>query len=200
MGPLRGLSLLGEPTPVGPAEHPSSLLENQGKGSSPQRKPRARRPRSRICLLKGCGRVFRPIHPLARYCSDCCREAARKWRQWEARHRYRRTARGKQIRRAQSRRYRQRRKRRDKGKTGIIDGARVITRKFFFVHLRSPWMLRRIRAQPALAVAEILFPCVSPGSATGPGAREALAGTLACPAMTLSAYRPAILHPATRTQ
>ena len=71
---------------------------------------RARRPRSRACLLKGCERVFRPQQPLTRYCSEACREQARRWREWKARRRYRQSADGKQKRQAQSRRYRERRK------------------------------------------------------------------------------------------
>jgi hypothetical protein len=61
-------------------------------------------------LLKGCERRFRPSHPLTRYCSEVCREAARRWREWKAGHRYRQSEGGKQKRRAQSRRYRLRRK------------------------------------------------------------------------------------------
>jgi hypothetical protein len=157
---------------MGPREDPPSSVENQAKGAGPQRKRRARRPRSRACLLKGCDRVFRPDHPLTRYCSDHCREGARKWREWKAQRQYRQTAGGKQVRRAQSRRYRRRRKRRNKDKTG---GARVIAREFFFVHLRSSWVLRRIPAQPAVAAAAVLFPCVSAsaGASSGPGATVA---------------------------
>jgi predicted nucleic acid-binding Zn ribbon protein len=64
--------------------------------------------RPRICLLKGCGKWFCPVHPRSRYCSDACREAARKWSVWEAARRYRATEHGKQRRREQSCRYRQR--------------------------------------------------------------------------------------------
>jgi len=178
---------------MGPAEHRSSLVENQGKGSGAQGTRRTRRPRGRICLLKGCGRVFRPDHPLTRYCSDHCREQARKWREWKARHQYRQTARGKQIRRAQSRRYRQRRKRKIPGKNGGTGGARVIARKFFFVHLRSPRLLRGIPAQPAIAAAAILFPCLSAGPGTSSGAREALVGAPPQPAMNFFRFSPDIL-------
>jgi hypothetical protein len=62
-------------------------------------------------LLKGCERRFRPVHPLTRYCSAECREEARQWREWKARHRYRQSEGGKQKRQAQSRRYRLRSKR-----------------------------------------------------------------------------------------
>jgi hypothetical protein len=62
----------------------------------------------RICLLKGCQRVFGPRHPLARYCSLACRSAARRWRQQTANHRYRASEQGKSRRREQACRYRQR--------------------------------------------------------------------------------------------
>ena len=94
---------------------------------------RARRPRSRACLLKGCERVFRPQQPLIRYCSEACREQARRWREWKARRRYRQSADGKQKRQAQSRRYRERRKAEPERKTAALSGARVIPIKFFFV-------------------------------------------------------------------
>ena len=45
---------------------------------------RARRPRQRQCLLKGCEKHFRPTHPQARYCSPECRAEARRWRRRRA--------------------------------------------------------------------------------------------------------------------
>ena len=60
------------------------------------------------CLLKGCERWFRPARPQARYCSDACRAAARRWRRQQATRRYRASEQGKQRRRLQSQRYRQR--------------------------------------------------------------------------------------------
>jgi hypothetical protein len=83
-------------------------------------------------MLKGCGRVFRPLQPLARYCSEACQTEARRWRQWKARRRYRQSTNGKQKRRAQSRRYRARRKARPARETTAPTAARVIPRKFFF--------------------------------------------------------------------
>jgi len=168
---------------MGPCEDPSTHLQNQAKGISLQRERRARRPRRRTCLLKGCGRIFRPDHPLARYCSEHCRNQAAKWREWKARHQYRQTGHGKQVRRAQSRRYRARRKERKKQKTAVLGGARVITRKFFFMLLRSPGVLRGIPTKPAVAVAALLFPCMSPCSGTSFGAGEALVGAPSQPAM-----------------
>lgn len=64
--------------------------------------------RPRRCLLKGCERPFWPRRPQARYCSEGCQEAARRWRRWRSSRRYRATEQGMERRREQSRRYRQR--------------------------------------------------------------------------------------------
>jgi hypothetical protein len=89
---------VGAATPVGPPEYARS-----------ERPLQPRRGRySRVCLLKGCERPFQPSHPLHRYCSQACQDAARVWRRWRAARRYRATAHGQQQRRAQSRRYRER--------------------------------------------------------------------------------------------
>lgn len=102
---------------MGPSEDRPTTEKNQdGRLRTTRRRNPARRPRSRICLLKGCERRFRPRHPLTRYCSDGCRGQARRWREWKARHRYRQSEGGKQKRQAQSRRYRIRRKRAEKAK------------------------------------------------------------------------------------
>jgi hypothetical protein len=94
---------------MGPCEDRPTAEKNQG---------RARRPRRRLCLLKGCEQVFRPTHPRTRYCSQECREQARRWREWKARQRYRQSDGGKQKRQAQCRRYRIRhRDRAEKAKT-----------------------------------------------------------------------------------
>jgi len=84
-------------------------------------------------LLKGCGRVFRPQQPLARYCSEVCQAEARRWRQWKARRRYRQSPNGKQKRQAQSRRYRERREERQAHQNAFVAAARVIPTQFFFV-------------------------------------------------------------------
>jgi hypothetical protein len=149
---------------MSPFEHPTTQLQNQAKETKSRIKRNARRPRTRACLLKGCGRVFRPEHPLARYCSEHCRNEAAKWREWKARRKYRKTDRGRQLRRVQSRRYRVRQKERKKQKADAAGGARVITKKKYFVLLRSPWLIRRIPTQPAVAAAALLFLCMSPGS------------------------------------
>jgi hypothetical protein len=49
---------------------------------------------------------------LARYCSDACRQEARRWSRWRAAHQYRRTEEGRARRREQASRYRQRVKQR----------------------------------------------------------------------------------------
>ena len=64
--------------------------------------------RPRRCLLKGCERLFWPRRPQARYCSEGCQEAARRWRRRQASQRYRGSACGRARRREQARRYRQR--------------------------------------------------------------------------------------------
>jgi hypothetical protein len=123
---------------MGPDQESPTPGKNQDPGSTLRtgnRPRRARRPRRRICLLKGCGRVFRPPQPMARYCSDACREQARRWRQWKARQRYRQSANGKQKRQAQSRRYRARRKQQPQREIASLSAARVIPTKFFFMLL-----------------------------------------------------------------
>jgi len=72
---------------------------------------------------------------MTRYCSEKCREEARRWRLWKARHRYRQSPDGKQKRQAQSRRYRERRQQRQAPGTTATLTARVIPTKFFFVLL-----------------------------------------------------------------
>ncbi len=167
---------------MGPREHPTIQLQNQEKGIS--RRRNARRPRARTCLLKDCGCLFRPNHPQARYCSEHCRNEATKWREWKARQKYRKTDRGKQARRVQCRRYRVRQKERTQQKNGAVVAARVITRNFFFVFLRSPWLIRRIPSQAAVATAALLFLCVSSCSRTSSGAREAMVGASPQPPMS----------------
>jgi hypothetical protein len=163
MGPPRGASFWERQAPMGPREHPIIQFQNQAKAISRPIKRNARRPRARTCLLKDCGRLFRPDHPQARYCSEQCRNEAAKWRDWRARRKYRKTDRGKQVRRVQSRRYRVRQKERTQQEHAPAGDARVITRPFFFVLLRSPWLIRRIPPQAAVASAALLFLCVSPG-------------------------------------
>lgn len=122
---------------MGPSENPTSHPKKQEVG--PRKRP-ARRPRRRRCLLKGCEQRFRPQRARERYCSPCCREAAREWSQWKAQDRYRATPAGKQKRNGQSRRYRERvRNRKPPEKEAVPEAARVITELtpeiFFRPHL-----------------------------------------------------------------
>lgn len=64
--------------------------------------------RPRRCLLKGCERLFWPRRPQARYCSEGCQQAARRWRCRQASQRYRASDQGLERRRDQARRYRRR--------------------------------------------------------------------------------------------
>ncbi len=64
--------------------------------------------RPRICLLKGCERWFSPLRSSARYCSQACSKAARRWTRWQAAQRYRASDKGKERRRQQACRYRER--------------------------------------------------------------------------------------------
>jgi hypothetical protein len=67
-------------------------------------------PRWRTCLLEGCGRRFRPCCGRRHYCSQPCREAARRWSEWKAQQGYRSSEKGRECRRQQSRRWRERRR------------------------------------------------------------------------------------------
>lgn len=93
------LDLQGARSPVGPTSAYSPPREKQHCAS---------RPRQRRCLLKGCEASFGASHPLARYCSEACQQAARRWTRWRANRRYRRSEQGKACRREQCRRRRQR--------------------------------------------------------------------------------------------
>jgi hypothetical protein len=105
---------------VGPSESPTRHHETQAAGR------RERRPRQRRCLLKGCEQRFHPRQARQRYCSEPCREAARRWSQWKAQQRYRETAAGQEKRNGQSRRYRERVKsRKPPIAEAVSDGARL---------------------------------------------------------------------------
>lgn len=138
---------------------------------------RARRPRRRVCLLKSCGRVFRPQQPMARYCSEACQAEAHRWRHWKARRHYRQSLNGKQKRQAQSRRYREHRKEQQGRETAAVTAARVIALRFFFVLLRPSGVLCGISAHPAIALATVLFRYLPSRAGTGAGAGAALART-----------------------
>jgi hypothetical protein len=92
---------------MSPTQDRSTDPRNQAQDK--QRKRRGQRqPRSRECLLKGCGRGFRPRYPTARYCSAECRRKARQWSQWKSRQRWRRSENGRKKRQQQSVRHRER--------------------------------------------------------------------------------------------
>jgi hypothetical protein len=70
-------------------------------------------PRWRTCLLQGCGRRFHSCCGRRHYCSEACRDAARRWSEWKAQQQYRSSEKGRECRREQSHRWRERQ--RDKG-------------------------------------------------------------------------------------
>jgi len=141
---------------MGPPESPTAHPENQ---EADRRKRPVRRPRMRCCLLKGCEQRFRPRQAHQRYCSERCREAARKWSAWKAQERYRETAAGQQKRNGQSRRYRERVKSRKAPEPEAVnDAARVITTEHFFrPFLRPAGLLRGIRACAAKSLTTLLL-------------------------------------------
>jgi hypothetical protein len=141
---------------MGPPGNPTSSVESQDKE---RRKRSARQPRIRRCLLKGCEQGFHPRQPRQRYCSERCREAARKWSRWKAQQRYRATTTGKQKRNGQSRRYRERvRSRKATEPEAASDAARVITIEAFFrSFLRPAGLLRGVRSPAAKSLATLLL-------------------------------------------
>ena len=163
---------------MGPFENPTSHPENQEGG---RRKRLPRRPRMRPCLLKGCEQRFHPRQARQRYCSERCREAARRWSRWKAQQRYRATRAGQQKRNGQGRRYRERVKSRKPLEPEVVNNpARVITTEHFFGPLLRPTrLLRAIRASAAKSLATLLLPrlptrvgaCPGPGAALETGAR-----------------------------
>ena len=144
---LRGLTFWELNPPVGLSEDPSSTGINQDSIQRPRRKQSIRVPRSRLCLLKGCNRKFRPEHPRIRYCSNACSQQAERWSRWKAQQHYRANEPGKAKRQAQSRRYRQRLKAKKAEPPGApAGGARVITQNFFsMAPVTVPDATRRLR-------------------------------------------------------
>jgi hypothetical protein len=120
---------------MGPFESPTGHPENQ----EGRRKRWPRRPRKRGCLLKGCQELFHPKQARQRYCSEDCREAARRWSRWKAQQRYRETRAGQQKRNGQSQRYRERVKSRKPSEPEAVnEPARVITTEHFFRGMLRP--------------------------------------------------------------
>jgi hypothetical protein len=83
------------------------VICDQYPSASPS--PQGPRGRRRQCLLKGCGQWFCAAYPQSRYCSDTCRQQARRWRRWQSSRRWRASEQGRDHRRQQAQRYRQRR-------------------------------------------------------------------------------------------
>lgn len=138
---------------------------------------KARRPRTRQCLLKGCQQRFRPRQAQQRYCGPECRKAARRWLRWKAQQRYRATEAGKEKRNGQSRRYRERARNRQPAKPAepLAEAARVITPDFFRPRLRSPWLLRRLCRAASLSRPAVLLQCMPARHGAGLAARAAMA-------------------------
>jgi hypothetical protein len=156
---------------MGPPESPTRHSENQ---EADRRKRLARRPRTRRCLLKGCEQRFHPRQARQRYCSERCREAARRWSRGKAQQRYRETAAGQEKRNGQSRRYRERIKSRKLPELEAVnDSARVITTEHFFqAVLRPARLLRGNRTPAAKSLTTLLLTRVSArhGARLGAGA------------------------------
>lgn len=158
---------------MSPNENPTRHDERQAVHG---RKRPSRRPRTRRCLLKGCGRRFRPRFARQRYCNDGCREAARKWSEWKAQQKYRVKAACKQKRNEQSRRYRERVKDRKAAEKGAVpEAARVIPKKFFRRLLQPARLLRMLCALAAIAAATVLLAGVPACDGARLGTRAALA-------------------------
>lgn len=158
---------------MGPSENLTRPRNGQAAG---RRKRRARRPRRRKCLLKGCERRFHPRQARQRYCSERCRTDARKWSRWKAQRQYRTTAAGKRKRNGQSRLYRQRVKsRKPAGPEAVNAAARVITQEHFFrAPMRPAGVLRAFCAAAAKPFAALLFRGVPAGAGLRPAAGAAL--------------------------
>ena len=157
---------------MGPSEdHPNSRINQERSGNRS-----CRRARSRRCLLKGCDRVYRPDHPLQRYCGEECRREAEIWRRWKAQQKYRATAQGKAKRKQQCERRRERRKARKPVFDAAAGGARVIPIRFFRSFLRSPWLLREVHENAPLSLPTFLLARVPACVGARLGAGTALEG------------------------
>ena len=99
---------------MGPPQYPISFEPGQGPCQG----------RRRRCLLQGCEAWFVPSRPQSRYCSEACRQAARRWRRCQASRRWRETPQGRERRREQGRRYRQRRRERAAAASADVPAAR----------------------------------------------------------------------------
>ena len=157
---------------MGPSESPTGYPENQ----EGRRKRLAHRPRTRLCLLKGCEQRFHPQQWRQRYCSKRCGKAARTWSRWKAQQRYRKTRAGKQKRNGQSRLYRERvRSRKPAEPEAVDEAARVITTEHFFrLFLRPARLLRGNHASAAKSFTTLLLARVPARAGARPGTGAAL--------------------------
>jgi hypothetical protein len=157
---------------MGPNENPTNRTINQ----EGRRKRSARRPRMRLCLLKGCEQRFHPRQTRQRYCSERCREAARQWSRRKAQQRYRATRAGQQKRNGQGRRYRERVRNRKPPESEVVsDPARVITTEHFFRPLLRPArLLRELRTPAAKPFTALLFIRLPACAGARPGAGAAV--------------------------
>jgi hypothetical protein len=158
---------------MGPDQLPAKSSRNQARQQGTQSH---RRPRTRLCLLKGCGKRFRPSRALARYCSAECAAKGREWSLWKAQQRYRETKQGKRKRQAQSRRYRERSPCKKRTRACCKDTARVITPDFFRLFLRSSRLLRPVLSQAPFPPPAVLLARVPARRRARPGPGTALAG------------------------
>ena len=118
---------------MGPGENSTRTGEERKRGPAVRAN---RRRRARRCLLKGCERRFHPQGSAQRYCSEECRQAARRWSRWKAQQSYRATAEGKRRRNRQSQRYRKRvKERQETAGEAAGKSARVISPRFFRLQL-----------------------------------------------------------------
>src|SRR5215472_8241888 len=140
---------------MGPPESPTRPRKKQAAA----RPKRRRLLRPRHCLRKGCQQKFAPRQARQRYCSEPCREEARKWWRWKAQQRYRESPTGKEKRNGESRRYRERVKsRKPTEPEAVSEPARVIPQEHFFrAHVRPAGMLRALRASAAKSVTAFLL-------------------------------------------
>ena len=109
---------------MSPDQDLTTRQRNQPQDNKQDRRRPARQPRSRECLLKGCGRMFRPAHPMARYCSGECRRKARQWSQWKSGQRWRQSENGRKKRQEQSVRHRERLRLAGRASSGPENGSR----------------------------------------------------------------------------
>jgi hypothetical protein len=177
---------------VGPPDDQSSRQRRQARYG------RRCRPRGRRCLLKGCGRWFQPRHPQARYCSDICRRAAKRWRDWKSKERYRKSERGREKRREQSRRHREREgeRSRESFRCAVGGAAWVIAQPRIFMFLR-PSVQRCYEIFSRTVVrhrgpSEILLRVMSRSSLSRAGEGASVEGTLWCGASACGEGTPGL--------